>query len=214
MPKQHKRKKIAGPVWIGLTGGIGAGKSTVARVLKRYFPVIDADKLAREAVRPGSPALRKIVKVFGRQSILKNGHLNRFFLRQNILENKQLRKRLEKILHPAIRNLANTKVAAHFKRGRKIIIYEAPLLFETKRDRDMDVMICVTAKDQTRIKRIMKRDKNSAIAAKKMLRAQMLQREKARRSEYVITNDGPASGLKMKIRKIAGEIKFRFGKAR
>lgn len=183
---------------IGLTGGIGAGKSTVADFFRNAgITVINADQLAREITEPGEPALAEIVSVFGTAAINGDGTLNRSHIRSQILEHPELRQRLEQITHPRIQALSKQRTEEAFAEGHHLVIYEAPLLFEAKSDHAMDEVICVIADDNIRIKRVMSRDNITREQAEKILQTQMPQEEKVARSRFVIKNDGDVRSLEL-----------------
>lgn len=193
---------------VGLTGGIGSGKSALARFFQEQgIPVISADDVARVVTAPGSQALQKIQCIFGNEVINHNGTFNRIFVRKKILENAQLRKELEKITHPLIQAQTQKQVKQLFKQGYSLVIYEAPLLFEAKSDHGMDAIICVIADDKIRLKRIMARDSTNKEEAKKILAAQMPQEEKAAKSTYVISNNGDLAALKQNALEVLEKIK-------
>lgn len=190
-------------LWIGITGGIGAGKSTVSRVFaENGYPVFSADEIAREIVAPGAPALAEIEKLFGAKALLPNGTLDRAWMRQAIAQDPALRQKLEAITHPRIRARSKELAEAEFKKGAAIVFYEAPLLFEAKVEGVLDAVICVAASEENRIARTVKRDGASPTQAKALLDAQMPQDEKIRRSQYVIWNDGSEDSVREEARKL------------
>lgn len=181
---------------VGITGGIGAGKSALARVFSAAgYPVISADDLAREVVAVGSPALKEIASTFGASALNPDGSLNRGWVRSTIATNPALRISLERITHPAIQALSTQRIKEHFQHGARIVFYEAPLLFEAKSDQKMDAVICVHASDDLRIARASKRDGRSENEIRSLLTSQMPQRDKMKRSDYLISNEGSEAEL-------------------
>ncbi|HEY8278940.1 MAG TPA: dephospho-CoA kinase [Bdellovibrionota bacterium] len=184
---------------IGITGGMGAGKSTVATLYREQgYPVLSADEIAREIVSPGAPALSEIAKLFGTESLAPDGTLNRSYVREKIAQDPDLRRKLERITHPRIQNRSLFLARQAFGQGARLVFYEAPLLFEAKSDSKMDKVICVRADDNLRLQRIMDRDDCSREQALLLLSSQMSQEEKIRRSDYLIDNSGTENELKKK----------------
>lgn len=200
----HKKKK---PLLVGITGGIGAGKSAFSKILENAgYTVLDADQFARAVTQVGSPALSEIANLFGKDSLLKDGSLNRAHVRSEIMRDSKLREKLEAIIHPRIQKLTLAESNRLFKDGKAIVFYEAPLLFEAKSEKNMDLVICVVANDKIRIKRVMARDKCSEEDAKKILESQMDQDLKAKKSDYVVINDGDLNQLKKQADEILAKI--------
>jgi dephospho-CoA kinase len=196
---------------IGLTGGIGAGKSAVARILESLgYKVLSADSLAKEITAAGSEAVSAISKIFGDESIAESGELNRAYVRKMITNDASLREKLNLIMHPRIQALCQEKAAALFKKGEKIVFYEAPLLFEAKSEKKMDAVICVIANDETRIKRISSRDNVNPESAKSLLQTQWPQEQKARLSDYIIENNSDLSQLAISVNVIINQLKAKF----
>ncbi|HWQ92938.1 MAG TPA: dephospho-CoA kinase [Clostridia bacterium] len=139
---------------LGLTGGIGMGKSACADLLRqRGIRVIDTDDLAHEAVLPGKPALRAIEQAFGPEYILEGG-LNRQLMAQRIFSDPQARQRLEAILHPEIREAWQAQVRQWRQEGAALAVVVIPLLFETHAERELDAVICVACTEKTQAQRV------------------------------------------------------------
>lgn len=181
----NKKKRLL----IGITGGIGAGKSALGTVYRELgYPVFSADEIAREIVAPGSPALPEIVSVFGKRALRPDGTLDRSYLREQIASHPALRARLEAITHPRIQRRSQSLAEQAFNAGAEIVFYEAPLLFEAKGEHAMDKVICVHAPDNVRIDRIIQRDGGTREQAEKLLRAQLSQDEKMKRADLLVEN--------------------------
>jgi dephospho-CoA kinase len=184
---------------IGLTGGIGSGKSTVARLIAaRGIPVLDADQLAREAVEPGSPALAEIAAAWP-DALGADGALDRRKLGALVFADAAARARLEAILHPRIAELADAHAARLAAAGHKLGFYEASLLVETGRYRDLDGLVVVTAPDDVRVRRAAARDGAGEAAARARLGAQLPAAELLRVATHVIDNDGDMAALEAKV---------------
>lgn len=198
---------------IGLTGGIASGKSTVAEMITSYgIPVIDADQLARDAVLPGSAGLRQIVAVFGLKVVREDGFLDRAALAEKIFSDSAVRKILESILHPAIKELAQQHLEKLRLEKTPIVFYMAPLLVEAGITDRVDEVWVVYVDRETQLVRIQKRDSVSREDAEKRLAAQMPMVEKAAYGRIVIDNSGDLQELKNRVEsvlKAEGLSKFR-----
>jgi dephospho-CoA kinase len=176
---------------IGLTGGIATGKSTVARFFAdRGIPVIDADQLARDAVLPGSPALDRIVSLFGREMLTHGGLLDRKRLGALIFSDVEKRRQLEGILHPEIRRLAEERISQAAEAGHQRLIYMAPLLIEAGATGRVDDLWVVTVRPEIQLERLMRRDGISREQAERLIGSQMPLSEKERCGSVVIDNSG------------------------
>ena len=193
---------------MGLTGGIACGKSTAARCFEALgAAVIDADRLSRSLVAPGSEALGLIAGHFGSQ-ILTDGALNRRMLGDLVFKNDAERRWLNDLLHPRIHQEA-LRLAQEAESRGQIAVYEAALLFEVGADRDFHPVVAVVTSKETQIKRLMDRDHCDETAALLRLKAQMPAEEKARRADYAIQNDGDPVLLRAQVeaiwKKVVGE---------
>jgi dephospho-CoA kinase len=140
---------------LGLTGGIGMGKSASARLLRaRGVPVVDTDELARQVVQPGQPALAQVLAAFGPQIAGPDGQLRRDELARRVFADPAARRRLEAILHPPIRALWRAQIEAWRAEGRPLAVVVIPLLFETKAEAELDVTVCVACSAATQQQRL------------------------------------------------------------
>jgi dephospho-CoA kinase len=143
---------------LGLTGGIGMGKSTVAALLERRgLPVLDTDVVAREIVEPGQPALMEIERAFGPDIVGPNGRLRRERLAQIAFGDVVRRRQLEAITHPRIRERWRTQLAAWRKEGHACAVVVIPLLFETGAEDEFDCIVCVACSAATQRGRLLAR---------------------------------------------------------
>lgn len=193
---------------IGLTGGIGAGKTTVSnQFLELGVPVIDTDVIARELVTPGSAALEEIADAFGEKVLTRGGSLDRKHLGQLVFSNDAARKKLEAILHPRIRKEALYRIKA-LKASYCILV--VPLLIETDFIGLVDKVLVVDASDHNRIERIKARSGLSETEVRRILEAQTSRSERLSIADYVIENDGTAAELQAKVdglhRQIVAEL--------
>jgi dephospho-CoA kinase len=182
------------PFLIGITGGIGSGKSEVSKYFKSLgYPLIDADLVSREVVEPGEIGLFRIVEFFG-DGILNSDHsLNRGKLAEMIFNNDVLRKQLNDILHPQIRLRIEQHLACY--RDERFVFFDVPLLFETDKKSNYDEVILVYTPEAICLERIIKRDKITADLALKKIKAQMSIDLKRAMSDFVIDNNGDISML-------------------
>ncbi|MCO5142749.1 MAG: dephospho-CoA kinase [Oligoflexia bacterium] len=178
-------------LYVGITGGVGAGKSLAGKLLQeKGYKIIDSDQISRRITEPNSPILEKITATFGKQSIKDDGTLNRAFLRSLIMNDAEARKKLEQITHPEIQKQSLHEAKAYAsKHTFSLIFYEAPLLFEANAQADKDYIICVIADEKIRIERIINRDKCSSEEAKKIISNQWPQEKKAELSDFIISNN-------------------------
>jgi dephospho-CoA kinase len=158
----------------GLTGGIAAGKSTVAgRLAERGAAVIDADRLAREAVEPGTPGLRAVVERFGRSVVSDTGDLDRAALGRIVFTDAGARADLEAIIHPAVRELSARRMAEAVRdEPERVVVYDVPLLVESRGVGDFDVVVVVDTPRETRLRRLVELRGMTETEAEKRLDAQ------------------------------------------
>jgi len=176
---------------LGITGNIASGKSRVAaRMAELGAAAVSADQLAREVVAPGSETLAALVNVFGEAILAADGSLDRSRLAEIVFADVGARKRLEAITHPAIGRLAEERLRRLWQEGHRLVVYEAPLLFEAGAVGRVDRVLVVLADTEVRLARLMARDGLDREAALRRIRAQMPQEEKAARADYVIDNSG------------------------
>jgi dephospho-CoA kinase len=175
---------------IGITGGIGMGKSTAEQfLLKRGIPVIDTDRLARELVEPGKPALSEIVQAFGKDILKPDGSLDRGGLATRVFADAARREQLENILHPPIRTAWEQQIAAWESQGHLLAAVVIPLLFETNAERDVEVTVCLACTAATQQHRLQARGwSNEQIHQR--IEAQMPVESKMARARYVIWTEG------------------------
>ena len=185
------------PLVVGLTGGIGSGKTTVASLFSQAgVPVIDADELARELVVPGEPAFDEIVSVFGTDLVSPSGTLDRSKLRALVFRNATKRKRLEAILHPRIRCEMERRLSAINASYCLLVI---PLLFETDQVELIDRVLVVDATREQQICRTQDRDGVTRKSVEGLLRAQLGRRERLKHADDVIRNDSDLAHLEKQV---------------
>jgi dephospho-CoA kinase len=196
--------------WIGLTGGIGSGKSTVARIIRDLgFPVIDADQLARDAVSRGSVGVDQIRQQFGPEFLLPDQTLDRKKMAQFVFKNKTDLEKLEKIIHPLVRQLMLQKKQQLDKQQTLLAFYDVPLLFEKHLEKDFDSVVVVSCSEQQQLQRLMARDQLSLVEAQDRIRSQMDLEKKVQRADFVIDNSGLALDLESKIKTLLKTLTIR-----
>ena len=182
---------------IGLTGGIGSGKSTVANLFAKLdVPIIDSDIIAREVVMPGQSALEEIVKTFGDDYLTSNGELNRLKLRQLIFDDADKRQQLEAILHPRIRTEMQHRAQAL---NTAYCIFVIPLLIEVEQQNLVDRILVVDSPDDLRRQRLKERDHMSDEAIDKIFTAQIQRQQRIDTADDVITNDTNLKHLQVQV---------------
>lgn len=191
-------------IW-GLTGNIGAGKSTVARLLAaRGVPVVDADQVAREVVQPGRPALREIAARW--PQVVNNGELDRKALASVVFANAQDREELNHITHPRIAEEVSARLGALAGAGHPAAVYEAALIVENGLDEGLDGLIVVTAPEAVQIARLRLRDGMAEAEARARIAAQLPQAEKVRRATFVIENAGSEAELAAQVEQLVRKL--------
>ena len=171
---------------LGLTGGIGMGKSTSAQLLRaRGVPVVDTDELARQVVQPGQPALAQVLAAFGPQIAGPDGQLRRDELARRVFADPAARQRLEAILHPPIRALWRAQIEAWRAEGRPLAVVVIPLLFETKAEAELDVTVCVACSAATQQQRLRARGWTPE-QIEQRLQAQWPVETKMARADYLV----------------------------
>jgi dephospho-CoA kinase len=184
---------------VGLTGGIGTGKSTVARMLeKRGAVVFDADVLARQAVAPGTPGFDQVVERFGPNVLAPGGGLDREALASIVFSDPAARRDLEGIVHPEVRRMF-AEGCEEYRDSDRVVVFSAPLLVETGMHTAFDLLIVVSAPVATQIERLMRdrgmgeRDVQARIAVQLPLEA------KAEVADILVDNEGTLEELERRV---------------
>jgi len=198
---------------VGLTGGIATGKSTFARALLALgVPVIDADRLAHEAVARGTPALAALAADFGPGILGPDGELDRKRMAARVFAEPAARARLEAIVHPAVREGMRAETARLAAAGHDLAFYDVPLLYEVGLDRELEAVAVVWAPRSAQLERLRARDGLSAAEAEARLAAQLPADEKAARADFVVENDGPQGLLPGKAARLLADLRAGLGR--
>jgi len=195
---------------IGLTGGIGSGKSTVAHVLADCgAAVVDADAIARQVTAPGGAAIGELVRQFGAQAMTAEGAMNRDQMRQLAFGDPAIRRQLEAIIHPLVSQESVRQFNAAVSAGHTCIVFDVPLLVESGRWRQqLDRIVVVDCTETTQISRVMARNGWAREGVEKIMAGQASRAERLAAADICICNEGlPLKGLERLVRQLA----IRFG---
>ena len=187
---------------LGLTGGVGMGKSTAARLLKKAgLAVVDSDDLAREAVQPGTEGLAEIADGFGEGFLKADGSLDRDKMASTVFQDEAARKRLETIIHPRVRAAWENRIEQWREQKRPVGVVVIPLLFELGLQDSFDVVLCVASTASTQRARLLERNWSGAqITAR--IAAQMDIAQKMDLADHVLWNEGTPEQLGEQLKEI------------
>lgn len=193
---------------IGLTGGIGSGKSTVARSLQKHgFPIVDADLIAREIVEPGQPALAELAKEFGEDILNADGSLDRGLLASRAFTNKDTTQRLNNITHPRINQRTQELFDEARENGAEAVIYDMPLLIDKGLHKDMDATIVVHAAEHVRLERLTTKRGLDVDDVRRRINAQIDDETRKQHADILLDNNGTEEDLTQQIAQAVDEIK-------
>lgn len=179
---------MSNPLQIGITGGIGSGKTLVSKIFACLgIPVYDADSHAKELMTTDGILVSQIKKEFGDLSYLNDGTLNRKYLSEVVFNNQEKLDVLNKLVHPRVGENYTQWVKSHS--NKMYVLKEAALLFETGSYQALDKIIVVHAPEEVRIKRVMHRDGRAEQQVREIIRKQMSEEEKLKRADFIIYND-------------------------
>lgn len=185
------------PFVVGLTGGIGSGKSTVAKLFASLgVSIINADQLARVVVKPGSPALAEIAQHFGEDAITTNGTLDRSVLRKKIFQNDSDRLWLENLLHPLI---AEERLKQIDSATTPYVIVEIPLLFEKQLAHEVDRVLVVDTPEALQKSRVAERDKVNTESIEAIMNTQVDRENRLSGADDIIDNSGDIEDLNSQV---------------
>jgi len=194
---------------VGLTGGIGSGKSTVARLLeKRGAVVFDADLLAREAVEPGTPGHASVIERFGADVLAPGGELDREALASIVFADPSARRDLEEIVHPEVRRLFAEGSEAYRDTDR-VVVFSAPLLVETGMHTAFEILVVVSATVATQIERLMRQRGMSESSIRARIVAQAPLEDKAAVADFLVDNEGTLDELESQVDRLWSDLSAR-----
>ena len=185
---------------VGLTGGIGAGKSTVADLFsQKGAVVIRSDELARQVIEPQTPGFQKVIDRFGKEFVNSEGYIDRAKLAQIVFQDDAALKDLENIVHPLVRSKTNQIIDQHT--SETIIVNEIPLLLEKKMESLFDFLVIVISSEKNRLERLAQRGLTTEQATARMAK-QVSDDERKAAADFLIVNDGNLDQLEADVEKI------------
>ena len=194
---------------IGLTGGVGSGKSTVSRYLSSLgIPIIDGDKISREAVAPESPLMQEIRRAFGDDVFLGNGELNREKMAAIVFFDEEKRQALNNLIHPFVWKKTEEAVLFAQKTGHRYVVLDMPLLLEIGWNLRVESVWVVVVPEEVQIERVQKRDHMTREQAMARIRKQMPTASKIGYADVVIDNSGTMEATYRQVREALGKVGF------
>jgi dephospho-CoA kinase len=186
---------------IGLTGGIGSGKSTVARLLaERGAVIMDLDKVGHEALKKGSQAYGEVVGEFGKEILDAGGEIDRSKLGRIVFNNHEALMRLNRIVHPAIDNSVNTEIEKYRQQGVKVVVLEAAAMLEAGKTAQVDELWVTAAPEATVFRRVLERGGLSEQEIRARIKAQLSNKERIKQADVIIDTDGTLDELKDRVK--------------
>lgn len=186
-----------GVLRIGLTGGIGSGKTAVSDMFRSLgVPVFDADVIAREIVEPGTPAYNQVIDLFGEKVVSDDGSLKRDLIRDIVFRDAELKRRLEEIIHPRVQKEMENRVKSC---DYPYCILSIPLLFETNADDRVDRVLVIDAEEQLQLDRILKRDNLSVEQAHAIMSSQADRHSRLKAADDIIDNNGSPEATRKQV---------------
>lgn len=197
-------------IWIGLTGGIASGKSTVAELLrKRGLPVIKADEIVHSLLRDDPETYSLVLGHFGSGVLGHDQSINRKKLGEVVFGNSSHLKALEAILHPRVRDRVASLKAQFAGAGESKVLYEVPLLFEKNLQADFDFVILVACREDVQVQRLMKRDEIQEEAARARVNLLWSLERKRPLSDFIIENNGDMTDLQQQVDQVLVQLNAR-----
>jgi len=192
---------------IGLTGGIGSGKSTVSQLLHELGAVVlDADKVGHEAYQPNTETWLEVVSAFGRQILTSSGEIDRRVLSQIVFSDPESLARLNQIVHPRMYEMMKNQIDEFRRQRVKVVVLEAAILLEAGWTPLVDEVWVTVAPEQEVVKRTVERNGSSEEQVIARIRSQLSSEERAGRADVIINNDGSIDELKVKIKELWDRI--------
>lgn len=197
---------------IGLTGGIGSGKSTVAQLLVRHgWELVDADQIARDIVEPGQPALAELAQAFGEDILQEDGSLDRGLLASRAFSSREKTAVLNSITHPRINEETQARFDAARQAGADFVVYDMPLLVDKGLHKDMDATIVVDVDAEERVRRLVAYRGLDEEDARRRIAAQIPDDVRRVVADFIIDNNGPLEALDEQVEGVAEKLRARLG---
>lgn len=196
-------------LWIGITGAMGSGKSTAAKVLMQMgFPVLDADRVVHGLLTPGGVVEAQVIQTFGQSVCASDGHLDRRALGRVVFEDAKKLDQLEKILHPKVRTEVARRRLELEKSGFSAAFYDVPLLFEKNMEDQFDAVLVISATEKLRRERVRARTGLSDAELEARFQRQLPLAEKEKRASAVVDNNGSEKDLEAHLRKVLEQLEI------
>jgi dephospho-CoA kinase len=193
-----RQKRI---IKIGVTGGIGSGKTSVCDIFSRLgVPVLHSDEIAKELSSSNQEIRKKLVVYLGDEAYLSDGALNRKFIASKIFSNDGLRRKVEAVIHPQVEKERERRIKELVKQGHRFFIIEAALIYEAGLDKRLDAVVVVDADEATRVMRVRKRDAVPEKNVYARIKAQYDVKKKLEKADFVIYNNSTLEELESKVR--------------
>jgi dephospho-CoA kinase len=186
---------------IGVTGGIGSGKTAVCDIFARLgVPMLHSDEIAKELSNSNQGIRKKLITFLGPEAYLSDGTLNRQFIASKIFSNKELQRKVEAVIHPQVEKERERRIRELIQQGYRFLIIEAALIYEAGLDKKLDIVVVVNAEETTRVTRVRKRDAVTEEHVYARIKAQYNVKKKLEKADYVIYNNGTLEELESKVR--------------
>jgi len=193
---------------IGLTGGIGSGKSTISQFLAESgASIVDADKIGHESYQPNTDSWRELVKTFGNQILAADNTIDRQKLGTIVFSSPVKLKRFNAIVHPRMFEMAKQQIEDYRRKGTEVVVLDAPILYETNWTSLVDEVWVVVSNEANVIKRAVARTGLPEEQIRVRIRSQISNEERIKRAQVVIHNDGSAEDLKKKVKELWEQLK-------
>lgn len=188
---------------VGLTGGIGCGKSSAVAIFRVLgVPIVDADRIAREVVQKGEPALIEVAKAFGAEALTAEGELNRAWMREQIFKEPAARTQLEGILHPIIHARIGQAMQSAFESGASYVIVDVPLLVEQGHQSLFDRIVVVDCLPSQQLDRVQARDHTAASQTKQIMQVQVSRELRLQAASDVLDNTSTQEVLELQVNQL------------